>query len=242
LAKTTETDVPSLDPRMVEDAMRFHDELDRAPAFIPALGGGRGPTVDLHPIVGINQPTTTTVRFHHHTATPEFTIDGVDERGDATVPRLAARPRSVPGDSPTLVHIGDSHGAIHANTAVLDHLEGILTGNRAEHREAAYVDIGVTADDITPAGQPLHVHAYPSDPTVVLEARLFDPLYLHGRPGQPVARRPLTRDGDRHHATLTGVPPGGYELHVGRRLPNGHLVDTVTTPVAVIDETSADPG
>lgn len=49
LVKTTETPVPDLPAHMIDDAMRFHSQLDETQAN----------AYDLHPIVGFRQPTKT---------------------------------------------------------------------------------------------------------------------------------------------------------------------------------------
>ncbi len=82
LVKTTEAQVPDLAVAMISDAMRFHSELDAE----------RSDAYDLHPIVGFRQPTKTTARIHGGGVIPLDTIEGNDEGGDGTVPRLAATP------------------------------------------------------------------------------------------------------------------------------------------------------
>lgn len=93
LAKTADANVLASLPRevnagLVTEAMAFHDELDSAS---PAHAAYR-----FVPIIGTDQPTFTTCQLIDRRAEMNRTIDGNDEKGDGTVPRLAARPKLSP--------------------------------------------------------------------------------------------------------------------------------------------------
>jgi hypothetical protein len=224
LRKTTEGGLPGLPTEPVAEAMRFHNQLaDTAPA------GYR-----LHPIVGTDQPTPTTVRLVGGRAELEPTIDGDDRRGDATVPRFAAYPKHLGDDDPVIHYVCDTHGALPAHSGVRDQIDGILTASPVRYR-AAELPIGVTVDDVPTAGEPITITAYTADQRAAIEARL-EPA--GGQPPLPPDQR-RTRlapagDGTRH-ATLPPPPPGPYLLRVGRRRPTGSLTDVVTTPLLVLD-------
>src|SRR4029450_6943575 len=93
--------------------------------------------LDVHPIIGTRQPTVTTARIVGHSVEPIESIDGEDEGGDATVPRLAAIPKDVRPDSPIIHHVADQHGSLQSNQAILDEIEGILSAKPVIHKAAA---------------------------------------------------------------------------------------------------------
>ena len=147
LRKTTEVELPALDTAMVADAMRFHDELDRAAA-------ARTPgAYDVHPIVGFRQPTATTARVAGDRIEPVATIAGDDEGGDATVPRLSATPSGMRPNAPGIHWVADQHGALQSNQGVLDQIEGVLTASPVIRRAEPGVELGVEVDELVAAGE-----------------------------------------------------------------------------------------
>lgn len=63
------------------------------------------------------------------------TIEGVDEGGDGTVPRLSAAPKALRPDESRLRYAPpDQHGGLHSHPAVLDELEGVLTARKVVRR------------------------------------------------------------------------------------------------------------
>jgi pimeloyl-ACP methyl ester carboxylesterase len=235
LAKTTAPDVLASLPRevkagLVTDAMVLHDELDSAYAANPAYR--------FVPVVGTDQPTFTTCRLIGRRAELDRTIDGEDEKGDGTVPRLAARPKALAGDSPALHHSVNIHGHLPAAQGVLDEIDGILTSTHVEHY-AVNFPIGVTAADVIVAGEQLEVEAECQDRNTLLEAEvLTDPA------GTCVVRGTLQAAGGfTPGVTFESIPPGDYRLRIGRRTAQGLLRDAVTMPLAVLDATMlSEPG
>ena len=160
LAKTSEVIIPELVTNMVTDAMAFHDQIDAARSVTKRC-------YELHPIVGFEQPTWTTASFDGHRVVPIRTIktkhdDGkmvdINERGDATVPRLSAAPPDVDSGSAILKYVADNHSGLVHNHAVFDELEGILTANPVRHR-ASVIRIAVELDEILDPAKPLIVRA-----------------------------------------------------------------------------------
>jgi hypothetical protein len=229
LAKTGDADVLASLPReinttLVTDAMTFHDELNSAS---PANAAYR-----FVPVVGTDQPTSTTCRLIDRRAQMDRTIEGNDEKGDGTVPRLAARPKGLTGDSPTLHHSVNIHGHLPAAQGVLDEIDGVLTATPVEHY-AVHFPIGVTADDVIIAGERMEVAAECPDRTALLEAEvLTDPA------GTRISRGTLqTGTGLTRSISFDPIPPGDYRLRIGRRTAQGQLRDAVTMPLAVLDPT-----
>ena len=131
LLKTTETTLPNVDAALVSDAMAFHDDINRAAA------ANTTDPYDIHPVVGFRQPTVTTAAIVDDSVKAIETINGNDEAGDATVPRLAATPNSLRPNSPVIRWIPDQHGSLQSNQALLDEIEGVLTSQPVIHRAAS---------------------------------------------------------------------------------------------------------
>ncbi|WP_117210507.1 lipase/acyltransferase domain-containing protein [Allorhizocola rhizosphaerae] len=223
LLKASELVVPELASNRVRDAATFHSQLNSSARTDPQF--------DLYPIVGINQPTVTTVVANESVPWSALrTIEGADEGGDGTVPRLAARPVGLRGDSPVLSYVGETHGALQGNRAVLDQIDGILTGSPVERRLSS-VRIGVSVSEWLPAGAEFEVAAEASDASRVLAVQVVDSA---GRSiGAPHMMKHL--GGGNFAARLHGLSPGEYLLRTGWRRPDGLLADVVTAAVAVFE-------
>jgi hypothetical protein len=227
LAKTTETTLPAeLDPQLVADSMRFHDELDQAAAARGQAG------YDLHPIVGFRQPTWTTARLSGGRLELAYTIQDEDEGGDATVPRLSAAPKSLRSDSPAIRWIADQHGALQSNQAALDELEGVLTAKPVVHRAPVGITLGVQLEDVALAGEPVPITAtVTGGERVALQAQVFNET-TKTRPTATVRLRPSY---EGHRALLGPFPPGAYRVVVGGVGATAARVNAVTSAVLVWD-------
>lgn len=225
LLKTTETTVPELDTAMTADAMRFHTELADA----------AGPTTfDAHPVLARTQPTATTARLEGGTVHPLRTIDGEDQGGDGTVPRLSAAPYGVASKDPILRYVMDKHGHLPASEVVHVELDGVLTGDAIIPRAVA-VEVGVEAPDVLLAGESLDVVAT-SAARQVLEMFLGPAADGAATAPAGVRRVEVADPGDAtYRTTFPDLPPGAYELVV--RPVGGGPSETVTTPVAVFAAT-----
>lgn len=205
--------LPGADPGLLKDAARFHADL-RTAADRPA------PT-ELHPIAGIDQPTLTTAEFgDDDLLLPLWDIDGRDELGDGTVPRLSARPANAGNSGYAVAEAHtpcDQHGALQNNKGVRDALHGLLGHPLPFHRggEDDGVPLGVLAPAYLPTGEPYEVAV-----TVPPGARRYDELLLEAelRPaagGAGTPARTLRNLGGGRYAAVFGAPaPGGYRLTV----------------------------
>lgn len=227
LVKMTETPVPELDSDMIKDAMRFHDELD-------AAASSRPPDVlDVHPMVGTRQTTFTTARIVAGAVEPIETIGDEDEGGDATVPRLAAIPKGIQPDSPSIRFVADQHGSLQSNQAVLDEIEGILTAKPVIHRAAASLELSVRTEPLVLAGEKIAVEAkLESGERVTLQAQVTNER------GNRMTTVPLRLSAGAHRAVLDALPPGGYRIMVGGTGSMASRVAPVTSTVLVWGETT----
>lgn len=217
LLKTTETQVPNLAASKLDDAMRFHAQLDGAQA------GG----YDLHPIVGFRQPTKTTARFDHGHVVPLYSIGGNDEGGDGTVPRLAATPAKFRPDHPTIRSAAERHGALQSNRSVLDELEFVLGARSEPYRASGQVELSVTVDELVMSGEPIELSATPSDAS---RTRLR--ATVNNEAGREVTSAVLEPD---RPATIDPLPPGGYTIRIGAVGTAATRVAPVTCPILVWD-------
>jgi hypothetical protein len=203
LVRTVDSGLPGLSTAMVDDGWRFHADLDAA------AGPGGASGYDVHPMVGFAQPTRTTARLVEGAVEPLWTIEGGDEGGDATVPRLSAAPSAIAPDSPLIGGpVAEQHGSLQSNRWVLDAVEGILTAP-IRHMSPGTRPVGVEVSEVLLAGEPLEVVVPHPEGQSGLEAVLADES---GRQrGHPKRLRPAA-GGLR--ATFEDLEPGGYELRV----------------------------
>mgnify|MGYP001325738148 CR=1 FL=1 len=198
LVKLTETAVPGLDAELLAGAAAFHAAMESGTA-------GDAERATLVPVVGIKQATHTTATIADGILMPLDTIDGVDERGDGTVPRLAATPAWLPPDDPAVHWVAARHGALQRNDAVLDHLEGILTAQPIVHRGAGLLQVGVRIPELVFAGERASIEAW-------LDGEERPPLMVEVRDerGRRVDRAMLTPCGGAYRGDIGSLPPGGY--------------------------------
>lgn len=217
LMKTTEVRVPELNQSMVEDAMAFHEQLRT---------GAAGVDFDVHSVLARTQPTDTTARLVDGRVETLRTIDGRDEAGDGTVPRLSASAYGIDPTDPSLRYVMDKHGALPANDPVWDELEGVLTA-RSQIARDPDLPIGVACDDVLFAGEPLHVEIT-AESELAVTADVLDPC------GAVVGSAVVAdRGDDSYSAHVDGLAPGCYVLRVGIRGQH----QTVSTPLIVADPT-----
>ncbi|MFD4246539.1 hypothetical protein ACFWP3_33820 [Streptomyces sp. NPDC058525] len=202
--------LPGIDPGLLADAARFHADLRRSAAR-------PGPT-PLHAITGIRQPTLTTAEISDRGLTPLWLVNGIDERGDGTVPRLSARPANADntGYAVDEAHTPcEQHGSLQNNRGVRDALAGLLGHERPFHRgEDGEVPLSVLAPPLTAAGE-----AYEVAVTVPPEVTDHDALHLTAELRPADGSRPLSRTlrplGEGRYTTAFAAPdPGAYRLAV----------------------------
>ncbi|MEU3777491.1 hypothetical protein AB0F11_30715 [Streptomyces sp. NPDC032472] len=202
--------LPGVDPALLADAAAFHADLRTA--------ANRPDPTRLHAVTGIRQPTHTTARLTGADLTPLWLIDGADERGDGTVPRLAARPANadLSGYAVEESHTPcEQHGSLQNNHGVRDALAGLLGQDRPFHRgEDDAVPLSVLAPPLLERGA-----AYEVTVTVPSETPDHDELHLTAelRPAdgaEPLSRtlRPLGEG--RYTAAFPAPAPGAYRLAV----------------------------
>lgn len=157
LQKTTELELPELDPTLVRDGMEFHEQLDDCSQF----------AYPLHPVVGIDQPTWTTARIDgDERVEPLDTIENREPAGDGTVPRFSARPKAMGEHDPSLKGLVEGHGSLTVHRSMLDQLDFVLTAEDLTYRAAAEeggtavgddLGLGVSVSDLHDPGEQVEV-------------------------------------------------------------------------------------
>lgn len=202
LATIGEASLPNLDPDLLAGAGDVQAALETGPSIAPGRAA-------LLPIVGIKQPTLTTATIDGELVRAVETIAGVDERGDATVPRPAATPAWLTPSDPSIHWVAARHGALQHDDAVLDHLEGILTARPVVYRASAPQRLGVRIPDLVFAGDEIPVEAQ-------LDGEPRPPLLVEtvDEQGRSIEEAALTLDGDTYRGHVGPLRPGGYVARV----------------------------
>lgn len=232
-----EVAVPGLDTAMTRDALAFHADLAAAERARPA-------SVDAtHAIIGIEQPTWTSLRVTGTGVEPLRALGGTDAFGDGTVPLPGAIGHDLPPDTNRVRRVVEQHGNLQANKAALAELVSVLTVPGERYRAVGEVAVRVDVPDLVLAGEPLRVgveveeeqqHAVTIE--VVDERGLADERNRTGRAVPAAARTPRVRHG-RAETTVVDLPPGAYAVRVTGLAP-GSPIAPVTATTLVWDGTA----
>jgi pimeloyl-ACP methyl ester carboxylesterase len=232
LRKTTEVELPALDPHLIADAMRFHEDLDRADWPDDCA---------LSPVVGIGQPTWTTARIDDEQVTPLDTIHGRERRGDGTVPRLSARPKRLSERDTRLHGVAEGHALLSSHRSVTDLLDFVLTAEDVVYRGG---DMSPPAPDAQATGMStadLHTTDETIDVALRIPSGRLTEVVAFDERAQEVAAdliRPSGADPDGAPcgvARLGPLAPGGYVLRArAPGDPHGRLTPTVNTTTLVL--------
>ena len=211
---------------MIADGLAFYSELEAAEDQQPARAKL------LHAIVGINQPTQSTVRFTKTDMKTYPTYGKDDFQGDATVALVGAAPNKVALNSSTLRRICDYHGSLHRNLAALDEMEGVLTATDIVVRGTTRTPLSVVVPPLVQAGEPLQVQV-----SVPPGKRPGSHVTL--RPAESPAKgttRVLRLQGNTATASFEDLAPGAYVVDVSGA--EGSSVNAVSAPTLVFAPTA----
>lgn len=218
----------TVDPAKVRTALAFHDEI--ANAVVTNGGYGR---YDIHPIVGIFQPTNQSAIVTTH-GVDVMTADGDDAlTGDGTVPQVSATPIEL-SDDPREVYATETHASLQNFQAVLVQVMGLLTRRSlAPYKGSPFDGFRLEIDDVVPPGEAVPVAAVTGGPAirVAIAAENVDT----GERVEAVA----DLDGDgRGAVTLPPLVAGIYRVTAWD--PDGTGLKPVTDLMMVADEATAE--
>ena len=202
---------PQLDDVMLRDAFAFQD----------AIRSTSAPAYQHIKVIGIRQPTLTTARVTSDGVLPYEAIDGKNQGGDGTVPRLAAEFEI--GRGVEAHEVANQHGELQATRSLHDLVDGILAREEIIWQDTPSDAFGVEMADIWAVEDVPRLRVTDMN-NRRLQVTLLDET--NRTVGEPILVSP---DGA---ATLGPLPDGGYRAVVSARQPGGQAV---TKPFVVID-------
>lgn len=227
LLKTTELELPPLEPARVQDGMRFHEQLDETEASgCPLIA-----------ITGIRQPTPTTASLVGDEVITSTMVDGDERGGDGTVPRLSARPKSMLETDSSNRGAGEGHGALAAHRSVTDQLDAVLTAEDKVYRAVSVSEqriVGLAVPDLHERGEAVVVTAR-VDARRTLEVVAIDEEGRNRTAHFRYAQETEPDGAVRATADLGPLPAGGYTIVA--RAPNDpgeHQVPPVRSTTLVL--------
>lgn len=211
---------PGLDTDMVRRAAAFHDEITAASASRPQ-------PYRHYKVVGTRQPTATTATLRHESFRVLEEIDGHDQGGDGTVPRLSSQPfvDGAPDDDD--VHgLNEKHGSMQLHRSTFDVIDEVLTREEIIWQDGGGDGLAVRLDELwLTTDEPELTVVDPPDRR--LRVTILDE---HG----DEAAAPVTVDA-AGSAVLPRLPPGGYLARVGATTKGGP--PPVSSPFLIWDPT-----
>ncbi len=162
----------------------------------------------VHPIVGIRQPTSQSVRIRNGKMEILRTYDGEDTDGDGTVPMQSATPIEWIGKDVEM-YAAERHASLQNFDAVLVQVDGVLRDEKIKFR-APPVQLSLDLDDMYELGEPITVAARADRPNVALTAVVTDKTS-----GAEMARGSATSvDGEWQPIEMAPLPAGTYSLEL----------------------------
>ncbi len=220
---------PSVDAARVAAAARFHGDI----AAAVERNGGYGRYL-ITPVAGIFQPTKQSARVSADGGVElRMDLDGDDDAGDGTVPRVSATPIEL-SDTQREVYATESHSALQNVDSLLVQLAGLLTWEPlTEHKGSPFDGFRLTVDDLLVPGEPFDVEVATAAPildvgVVVENVDTAERSEVAGSIGV---------DGTAH-VTIPPQQPGIYRITAEDRDQTG--VRSVQDLVVVADETVAE--
>ncbi|WP_439655945.1 esterase/lipase family protein [Lentzea sp. HUAS TT2] len=221
----TEVEMPTLfgaeAQPMVEDGLRFHDEIKEA------IRMNGEPPYRTHVIVGHGQPTVQSVRLEGLDVTYPRRYRSRDYLGDGTVARFAAVPAEWSDDADA-IPVWQKHGSLPNHKYVRDlvwtkahavNVGGILSPP---------VKIGLDVPEVAAAGSPLPVMVTASRPNLRIMVR------LKTLAGDMVRQQTATFEGAERYSALLSVPPGIWLVEA---VPIGETtLSCVSEAITITDE------
>lgn len=221
LHRLDEITIPDLNTVMLADGLRFQRDLAAAEADRPHS------LESTHAVIGINQPTPTTLRLDNDTIEILDTIDGDNDYGDATVPLTGALGHSLRPDTNRVRRIVENHGALQNHPNTLDEIESILTAQPIRRRATAATPVRLSAPELLLAGEPLAIgiDLAPADHrTPAIQVRLISEGGTDTHPPQ----RPRIRN-NHAHVVFPPAPPGAHTIQITGITPSSPVTPVVYT-------------
>ena len=108
-------------------------------------------------VVGVRQPTNTTVSLADGRATVSESFGSDNDFGDGTVPLTGAIGLDERLDTNAAVRVPENHSALQCNQFVLDQIQEILTAAPVRRRDLSSVSVRARVPDLVVEGESLDV-------------------------------------------------------------------------------------
>jgi hypothetical protein len=183
---------------------------------------------EVFPIVGIGQPTFQSATFTNGRVTLLQTVDGHDNNGDGTVPRISATPLEM-SEAHREIFVAETHASLQNFDAALVNLTSILTGTQIDLSKFRFAveTISIDIDDVYTSNAVV-IRAIPS-----AEAPVTAKI-IAATTGQIVKELPLQATGN-HFVAITSLSPGPYRITVSAQFQDGPV--SATDVFLVVDKT-----
>ncbi len=222
LLRVGETDgIPNVDPARAGAALSFHREIEAAVADHQQQADYRERGYRIYPVIGWEQPTVQSAVRAREGVRLLRTIEGQDEQGDGTVPRVSAQPPEWT-DPAQGMFTPETHASLQNHPAVLDHLRGVLTAGALDLGRRRLPAVSIDIADLFAEQEPVVMRGRAEVRTARLQVDVTDT-----DSGQAVGAVELGRpDSDGWRAAeLAPLPPGIYRARLSSPADRAAVTD-----------------
>lgn len=203
--------LPNVHADRAQQARDFHREIEDAQKRNARESAYAENGYRLVPLVGIEQPTLQSARVTGTEVELLRSLEGHDDAGDGTVPRVSATPIELEGQERE-VFAAEMHGSLQNGDGTLANLKGMLLKPQTDLRKLRAelpTALSLDLDDVVLPGQPLTVRVRAGEGNPRVEATL-----THVPTGKTLAE-PLVRAREPgwQHAEFD-LEPGTWRVRV----------------------------
>jgi pimeloyl-ACP methyl ester carboxylesterase len=196
--------LPHVDQARAATALEFHRKIESEQKLNAALPGYGYQIV---PLVGFEQPTMQSARFVAGKVVLLATLDGQNDSGDGTVPRISATPIELSG-ARREVFASERHGSLQNNDALLAQVRAEILQPSPEHtylRAGPPVGLSVSFEDAYLENEVVEIGVKASSDKPEMEAVLQDAVT-----NVEITRAPVRRGGTAGQRVLFDRLPAGH--------------------------------
>lgn len=203
--------LPNVHADRAQQARDFHREIEDAQKRNARESAYAENGYRLVPLVGIEQPTLQSARVTGTEVELLRSLEGHDDAGDGTVPRVSATPIELEGQERE-IFAAEMHGSLQNGDGTLANLKGMLLAPKTDLRKLRAelpTALSLDLDDVVLPGQPLTVRVRAGEGNPRVEATL-----THVPTGKTLAE-PLVRAREPgwQHAEFD-LEPGTWRVRV----------------------------
>ncbi|GIL03618.1 MAG: hypothetical protein BroJett031_01380 [Betaproteobacteria bacterium] len=203
--------LPNVHADRAQQARDFHREIEDAQKRNARESAYAENGYRLVPLVGIEQPTLQSARVSGTEVELLRSLEGHDDAGDGTVPRVSATPIELEGQERE-IFAAEMHGSLQNGDGTLANLKGMLLAPKTDLRKLRAelpTALSLDLDDVVLPGQPLTVRVRAGEGNPRVEATL-----THVPTGKTLAE-PLVRAREPgwQHAEFD-LEPGTWRVRV----------------------------